>query len=45
VTHYFEDDPKIYNDFLLYQRQFFQKHLGGQILKERTYVILEEEHD
>ncbi|CAF4091113.1 unnamed protein product, partial [Adineta steineri] len=42
VSHYFEEDPIIYNDFLHYQRQFFQKCLGGRTNKERKITIPEE---
>ncbi|UJR20892.1 hypothetical protein I4U23_024001 [Adineta vaga] len=42
VKHYLEEDPIIYNDFLHYQRQFFQECLGGRINKERKIVPLEE---
>ncbi|CAF1150393.1 unnamed protein product [Adineta steineri] len=42
ASHYFEEDPIIYNDFLHYQRQFFQKCLGGRTNKERKITIPEE---
>ncbi len=45
VGHYFDQDPRIYNDFLSYQRQFFQGCLGGRINKERKVFIPEEEFD
>jgi hypothetical protein len=45
VDHYFDQDPKIYKDFLNSQRQFFQGCLGGRVNKERKIVIPEEEYN
>jgi hypothetical protein len=42
VGYYFDQDRIIYNDFLNYQRRFFQGCLGGRINKERKIIIPEE---
>ncbi|CAF1283981.1 unnamed protein product [Adineta ricciae] len=42
AKHNFEQNPVIYNDFLHYQRHFFQGCLGGRINKERKIVSPEE---
>jgi hypothetical protein len=45
IDHYFEQDTKIYNDFLHYQRRFFQGCLGGKMNKVRQVFIPEEGYD